>query len=51
MKSYRELTFALLAVFVLVANGSKSLAAIAGDDFDGGANNGGLTPTSLELFE
>ena len=28
MKSYRDLTLALLAIFVLVANGSKSLAAI-----------------------
>lgn len=51
MKSYREITFALLAIFALAANGSESRAAVAGDDFDGGANNGGLTPTSLALFE
>lgn len=52
MKSYSHLTVVLLASFVLAAHGSTSqAAAVAGDDFDGGANNGGLTPTSLVLFE
>jgi len=52
MTSFRNLSFVLLSVCFVSATAATSFGqTIAGEDFDGGATNGGFTSATAALYE